>query len=187
MVKNRKENNFASSVIGFAGIGTCRSGGRHQPRQSQSNELAHATSLITGHRDRSEQCCFARRDDVRQHQRLVSIRLQPCCCGKYGNCQSVAARIGSHRTRCWGRHDTEACHVPLDRRGTPRTCYLVADKFGFANCQTVAPPALGDMQEGRATLAGGTATAQSCPGFRRLSVKAAAGRVNAVTTPQAAH
>ena len=80
---------------------------------------------------------------------------------------------------------TEACHVPLDRPGTPRTCYLVANKFGFANCQTVAPPPLRDMQEGRAALAGGTANAQSCPGFRRLSVKeAAAGRVNAVTRPR---
>ena len=53
---------------------------------------------------------------------------------------------------------TEACHVPLDRPGTARTCYLVADKFGFANCQTVAPPALGDMQEGRAAVPGGTAS-----------------------------
>ena len=79
---------------------------------------------------------------------------------------------------------TEACHVPLDRRGTPRTCYLVADKFGFANCQTVAPPALGDMQEGRAAVPGGTATAQSCPGFRRQSVKAATARIGAVTTPR---
>src|SRR6476620_1129134 len=78
---------------------------------------------------------------------------------------------------------TEACHVPLDRRGTPRTCYLVADKFGVANCQTVAPPALGDMQEGRAAVPRGAATAQSCPGFRRQSVKAA-GRNNAVTTPR---
>jgi hypothetical protein len=59
---------------------------------------------------------------------------------------------------------TEACHVPLDRRGTPRTCYLVADKFGFANCQTVAPPALGDMQKGRAAVPGGATNAQSRSG-----------------------
>jgi hypothetical protein len=25
--------------------------------------------------------------------------------------------------------------IALDRRGTSRTCYLVADKFGIANCQ----------------------------------------------------
>jgi hypothetical protein len=80
---------------------------------------------------------------------------------------------------------TEACHVPLDRRGTPRTCYLVADKFGFANCQTVASPALGDTQEGRAAASGGTAAAQSSPAFRRQSAKAAAaGRNNAVTAPR---
>ena len=69
---------------------------------------------------------------------------------------------------------TEVRHVPLDRRGTPRTCYLVADKFGFANSQTVAPPALGDTQQGRAAAPGGTAAAQSSPAFRRQSAKAAA-------------
>src|SRR5437879_8084503 len=52
-------------------------------------------------------------------------------------------------TRRWAIM-TEACHVPLDRRGTPRTCYAVADQFGFGNCQTVAPPALGDTREGSA-------------------------------------
>ena len=46
-----------------------------------------------------------------------------------------------------GRHN-RGRHVPLDRRGTPRACFLVADKFGFANSQTVAPPALGDTQSG---------------------------------------
>src|SRR6266404_2248336 len=80
---------------------------------------------------------------------------------------------------------TEVRHVPLDRRGTPRTCYLVADKFGFANSQTVAPPALGDTQQGRAAAPGGTAAAQSSPAFRRQSAKAAAaGRNKAwVTLP----
>src|ERR1700676_358962 len=80
---------------------------------------------------------------------------------------------------------TEVRHVPLDRRGTPRTCYLVADKFGFANSQTVAAPTLGDTQEGRAVAPGGTAAAQSSPAFRRQSAKAAAaGRNNAVTAPR---
>src|SRR4029077_1614383 len=73
---------------------------------------------------------------------------------------------------------------PAGPTRTSRTCYLVADKFGFANCQTVAPPALGDMQKGRAAVPGGTAAAQSCAGFRRQSVKAAAARISAVTTPR---
>jgi hypothetical protein len=38
---------------------------------------------------------------------------------------------------------------------------LVADKFGIANCQTVAPPALGDTQQGKAAALGWTAAAQS--------------------------
>jgi hypothetical protein len=50
----------------------------------------------------------------------------------------------------------------------------VVDKFGFANSQTVAAPALGDTQQGRAAAPGGTAAAQSSPAFRRQSAKAAA-------------
>jgi hypothetical protein len=69
---------------------------------------------------------------------------------------------------------TEIHHVPLDRRGTPRTCYAVADKFGFRNCQTVAPPAFGDKQEGNAAAPGGTVAVQSSPAFRRQSAKTAA-------------
>jgi hypothetical protein len=49
----------------------------------------------------------------------------------------------------------------------------VANKFGFANCQTVAPPAIGDTQQGKAAASGGTAAAQS-RAFRRKSAKAAA-------------
>ena len=77
---------------------------------------------------------------------------------------------------------TEVRHVPLDRRGTPRTCYLVADKFGFANCQTVAPPALGDTQEGRAAASGWTSAAESRVFQRKSANAAATGRNNAVTT-----
>ena len=89
------------------------------------------------------------------------------------NHQNGAARIGSHGTRRWGHHD-EACNVPVDRRGTPRICHLVADKFGVANCQTVAPPALGNMPQGRAAAPEGTVAAQSSQAFRRQSAKAAA-------------
>jgi hypothetical protein len=87
------------------------------------------------------------------------------------NRQNGAARIGRHGT---GRWVTEACHVPLDRRGTPRTCYAVADQFGFGNWQTVAPPALGDKQEGNAAAPGGTVATRSSQAFRRQSAKAAA-------------
>ena len=45
---------------------------------------------------------------------------------------------------------TEACHVPLDRRGTPRTCHLVADEHGRTNRISPAPPARGHMREGKA-------------------------------------
>jgi hypothetical protein len=69
---------------------------------------------------------------------------------------------------------TETCHVPLDKRGTARTCYFVADTFGIANCETVAPPALGDTQQGNAAARGGTVAAQSSQAFRRQSAKAAA-------------
>jgi hypothetical protein len=51
----------------------------------------------------------------------------------------------------------------------------VADKFDGANCQTVAPPALGDTQQGKAAAPGGTAAAQSFRAFRgSKSAKAAA-------------
>jgi hypothetical protein len=60
--------------------------------------------------------------------------------------ESVAIAPGA------GASMTEARHDPLDRRRTPRTCDLVADEFRFANCKTVAPPAFGDMQEGRAVV-----------------------------------
>jgi hypothetical protein len=77
---------------------------------------------------------------------------------------------------------TEAYHVPLDRRGTPPTCYLVADKFGFGNCQTFAPPALGGPREGSAVAPRGTVAAQSSQAFRRQSAKAAAAGAETATT-----
>src|SRR6266446_2093955 len=91
-----------------------------------------------------------------------------------GNCQNSAARIGSSWQLDAGAAMTETCHVPLDKRGTARTCYLVADTFGIANCETVAPPALGDTQQGNAAARGGTVAAQSSQAFRRQSAKAAA-------------
>jgi len=75
------------------------------------------------------------------------------------NRQNSAARIGGHGTRRWGAL-TEACHVPLDRRGTPRTCHPMADKFGAADCRKVAPPARRDMPEGNAA---GAVVARSSP------------------------
>jgi hypothetical protein len=68
---------------------------------------------------------------------------------------------------------TEALNVPLDRRGTPRAYHLVANTLGVANCQTVAPPALGDTQQGKAAVPRWTAAAQS-RAFRRKCAKAAA-------------
>jgi hypothetical protein len=50
----------------------------------------------------------------------------------------------------------------------------VADKFGFGNCQTVAPPAVGGTREGSAVAPRGTVAAQSSQAFRRKSAKAAA-------------
>ena len=50
----------------------------------------------------------------------------------------------------------------------------MADKFGFANCQTVAPPALGDTHEGNAAAPGRAVAAKSSQAFRRQSAKAAA-------------
>ena len=91
-----------------------------------------------------------------------------------GNCQNSAARIGSSWQLDAGAAMTETCHVPLDKRGTARTCYLVADTFGIANCETVAPPALGDTQQGNAAARGGTVAARSSQAFRRQSAKAAA-------------
>ena len=89
---------------------------------------------------------------------------------KYAIAKNGTARIGKHGTERWV---TEAYHVPLDRRGTPRTCYLVADKFGFGNCQTVAPPAVGGTREGSAVAPRGTVAAQSSQAFRRNSTEAA--------------
>ena len=68
---------------------------------------------------------------MRRRQRLVSIRLQPCRCEK-----DATTKMAPHESAVMvasgaGATVTEACHDPLDRRGTPRTCYLVADKFGF--------------------------------------------------------
>src|SRR6266850_3447048 len=42
------------------------------------------------------------------------------------------------------------------------------------NCQTVAPPALGDTREGSAVAPRGTVAARSSQAFRRQSAKAAA-------------
>jgi len=47
-----------------------------------------------------------------------------------------------------GLHD-RGRNVPLDRRGASRTHHLMAHTFGGANSQTVAPPALGDTQQGK--------------------------------------
>jgi putative ABC transport system substrate-binding protein len=54
----------------------------------------------------------------------------------------------------------------------------VANTFGVANRQTIAPSALGDTQQGRATAPGWTAAAQSRAfgAFRRKSAKAAAAK-----------
>ena len=63
------------------------------------------------------------------------------------NRQNGAPRIDNPGVR----HRAAITEVAMSRwtgRGTPRTCFLVADKFGFANSQTVAPPALGDTQSG---------------------------------------
>ena len=49
---------------------------------------------------------------------------------------------------------TEACHVPLDRRGTPRTCRPVAEEHGRTNRISPAPPARRRMRKG-ATIAQG--------------------------------
>ena len=38
------------------------------------------------------------------------------------------------------------------RRRAPRTYRLVANTLGVANCQTVAPPALGETQQGKAAV-----------------------------------
>ena len=68
--------------------------------------------------------------------RVALVGLQPCrgkdAITKMVPHESADMALGA------GAAVTEARHVPLDRRGTPRTCYVVADKFGFANCQTVA-------------------------------------------------
>ena len=47
---------------------------------------------------------------------------------------------------------TEDCHVPLDGRGTPRTCYLVADEHGRTNLISPAPPTRGHMRKLRKGL-----------------------------------
>jgi class 3 adenylate cyclase len=77
------------------------------------------------------------------------------------------------QNKALGAAMTEALNVPLDRRGTPRAYHLVANTLGVANCQTVAPPALGDTQQGKAAVPKWTAAAQS-RAFRRKCAKAAA-------------
>jgi hypothetical protein len=85
--------------------------------------------------------------------------ISPCICRERLGVYADAARVQPPKWRRTNRQSwhqgaggavIEARHVPLDRRGTPRTCYLVVDNFGFANCPTVAPPALGDKQQGKA-------------------------------------
>ncbi len=106
--------------------------------------------------------------DRRRQQRIAPTttaagRQRACACAplwKRCNRQSRDANRLA-RYKALGAAVTEALNVPLDRRGTPRTYHLVANTLGVANCQTVAPPARGDMQQGKAAVPEWTAAAQS--------------------------
>ena len=92
----------------------------------------------------------------------------------------------------WCRTNRRAWHRALGDRGlscpagptrNSTNLLLVADKFGFGNCQTVAPPALGGPREGSAVAPRGTVAAQSSQAFRRQSAKAAAAGAETAPPP----
>src|SRR6476620_2582786 len=112
------------------------------------------------HRNTGAACLRRREPDASAVERSELAKIAP-------RTEGMALGAGAAMT-------DEARHVPLDRRRTPRTCHLVADKFGVANCQTVAAPALDDTQQGKTAAPGGTVTAQSSQAFRRKSANAAA-------------
>jgi hypothetical protein len=136
-------------------------------RVMQTSQALRAYRVVTTDDDNSGQHPRRRRRPGRQRAHARVRR-----CGKDAIAK-VATRIGWHGTRRWGAAVTEALNVPLDRRGTPRTYHLVANTLGVANCQTVAPPALGDTQQGKAAVPEWTAAAQS-RAFRCKSAEAAA-------------
>jgi hypothetical protein len=81
-----------------------------------------------------------------------------------------------HVTWRWGPQ-CRGRNVPLDRRRASRTRHLVAKTFGVGHCRTVAPPALGDTQQGKAAAPGWNAAAQSfrqCRGSKPAKAATAA-------------
>ena len=95
------------------------------------------------------QICGAARTSGRSLGQLAWARVSvgKCSMWKRCDCRSPDAnRLARYMALGMNR----GCSVPLDRRGASRTHHLVAHPFGVANCQTVAPPARGDTQQGKA-------------------------------------
>ena len=87
------------------------------------------------------------------------------CAGADGRCRSACSTGAAEKMQSpkWRRyrqawHQTlgtltdEARHVPLDCRGTPRTCHPVADEHGHTNRISPAPPARSHMRKGKTLL-----------------------------------